>query len=162
MTKTYIELLASITQIDIEIAQSEGRRRLLLAERERMRLHDAKAGDVLRQAVWSLVVRPAYFGKSPKSMLVLEGHNDTFQVLSNLLEDEYHCQSNFEEGVVLRFDDGCITLSFDTLKVLCGFIVQYRLSVSTAEVREEVSKLQTKALGLQNIVNALEETMPGA
>jgi hypothetical protein len=60
--------------------------------------------------------------------------------LEKLFHTDYHCQTNISFNARLRWDDGELTLNFDSLEQLHSFCKEYSFKVNTNAIRESIDE----------------------
>ncbi len=74
---------------------------------------------------------------------------DVMKALLKLSKDDFHSRFELSDGIMLRFDDDEISISFKENRQLMPFIKKYGLKVSGNKIADKLAKLKRDVAALE-------------
>ena len=116
-----------------------------------------KEDSLLQENIWTLGINIESFNLYLTDENRIGPHNEGFEGLRKLYEDDYHCRHYILDKYVLIFNDGEMQINSDTNADLITFIKEYNLKIvhnlgkKVTNIDKEMSKLQ----GVKDTINNL-------
>jgi hypothetical protein len=112
--------------------------------------------DILSKINWVL---PSSFGITKKDICLQGGityNTKDGEKLSELFEDNYHCEKELQNGVILRFDDSEMTLIIKK-EIVDKVIKEYKLKINTENIDKAIKDSTFNLEMLQKTRNIIKK-----
>jgi hypothetical protein len=120
------------------------------------KIKEAFQSGALKETSWSVLAQlKNQIGKW--SSFILYSNCQKFKKLSKLLETTYHCETQLQDKVKLRFDDGEIRIIFENSVTAFNFVKKYQLPLDLKDIEIERDEHKKNYEELEKFLNEFKK-----